>query len=309
MRILVLGAGGIGGYFGGQLLAAGRDVTFLVRSSRAQQLRQAGLHIHSDCGDVHLVDPPTLTAEQLRTTFDLILLSCKAYDLESALQAIAPALASSSRILPLLNGMAHLDRLDARFGRKAVFGGQCMISVTPDAEGHLHHYGVPRDLTFGSRDSAVGEVRRAAAALADAGFNLRISDHILQEMWEKWAFIAALAGITCLMRANIGDIAAAGAAEHAAAILREAGSIAALNGYSPSPESQARSITLLTMPGSALTASMFRDLQGGRPIEADHILDDLLRRAGNLPAPLLSLAAAQLRAYEIARLRLAAARR
>src|SRR5262249_26013060 len=115
MRILVVGAGAIGGYFGGRLLAAGRDVTFLVRERRAAQLARTGIVIRSSLGDVNVASPPTVTAGKLQEPFDVILLSCKAYDLAGAIDAVAPAVGQQTAILPILNGMAHLDRLAERF--------------------------------------------------------------------------------------------------------------------------------------------------------------------------------------------------
>ena len=154
MRILVVGAGAIGGYFGGRLLAAGRDVTFLVRPRRRAQLVKIGLVIKSQFGDVHLAAPPTVTAEELREPFDLILLSCKAYDLASAAESFAPAVGANTAVLPLLNGMAQLDFLSAHFGGGAVLGGQCVISVNLDAEGRILHLNDTHGLSFGERDGA-----------------------------------------------------------------------------------------------------------------------------------------------------------
>ena len=139
MRILVVGAGSIGGYFGGRLLQAGRDVTFLVRPRRAAELAKIGLMIRSPLGDVALAAPPTVTADALRAPFDLILLSCKAYDLQGAMDAFAPAVGPQTAILPLLNGMRQLELLEARFGAAPVLGGQCLISTVLDAEGGILH--------------------------------------------------------------------------------------------------------------------------------------------------------------------------
>lgn len=304
MRILVVGAGAIGGYFGGRLLQAQRDVTFLVRGPRAAQLQATGLVIRSPLGDVELRDPPTLQAEALRQPFDLILLSCKAYDLESAIRTFAPAVASGSAILPLLNGMRHLEVLERRFGTEAVLGGQCIISAALDAQGRVLHLNDLHTLTFGER--AVSSSARADAILAElatASFETRLSRAIAQEMWEKWIFIAALAGITCLMRASIGDIAAADAASLAAELYAECAQIAAEAGFAPSQTMRQRSLAALTTPDSPLTASMLRDIEGRGRTEVEHILGDLLRRGSSastqpVTRSLLAIAYAHLRAYE-----------
>ena len=130
MRILVVGAGAIGGYFGGRLLQAGNDVTFLVRPKRASELASAGLVIKSPGGDVTLKNPPTVQADKLAETFDVVLLSCKAFDLEDAIKSFAPAVGPQTAIIPLLNGMLHLNVLDQKFGADRVLGGLCAIAVT-----------------------------------------------------------------------------------------------------------------------------------------------------------------------------------
>jgi 2-dehydropantoate 2-reductase len=306
MRILVVGAGAIGGYFGGRLKDAGRDVTFLVRARRAAQLAKTGLVIRSGFGDVRLASPPTVTAEALREPFDLILLSCKAYDLASAAESFAPAVGPKTAILPLLNGMAHMDFLTARFGTRAVLGGQCVISTTLDGEGRILHLNDTHLLAFGEPDGAMSERAKAVAStLAGAGFDSRLSEAILQEMWEKWVLISTMAGITCLMRANVGDILTAGAGEFATALLDECSAIASLQGFAPREATTARNRTMLSTRGSTFAASMLRDIERGAPIEADHIVGDLLRRGAKAPRDyaLLRIAYAHLKAYEARRTR------
>jgi 2-dehydropantoate 2-reductase len=190
MRILVIGAGAIGGYFGGRLLQAGRDVTFLVRHGRAAELAATGLTIKSPKGDATLRSPPTVLAEELHEPYDLILLSCKAYDLDGAVASFAPAVGRPTAILPLLNGMRHLDVLDARFGRDRVLGGECLISATLDEHRAIVHLSGNHEVAFGERDGATSDrVRAIAAAMTGVAFEARASEHILQEMWEKWVFL------------------------------------------------------------------------------------------------------------------------
>jgi 2-dehydropantoate 2-reductase len=306
MRILVVGAGAVGGYFGGRLLEAKRDVTFLVRAHRAAQLRATGLVIKSPRGDFSLANPPCIEAAAVHQPFDLILLSCKAYDLEGAIQSFAPAVGPDSAILPLLNGMRHLDVLDVKVGAAAVLGGQCVISTALDAEGRILHFSESHSLTFGERQG--GRSSRTEAirnVLAEAAFDMRLSENILQEMWEKWTFIAAFAGITCLMRAAVGDIVSAGATEWATRIYDECVEIAAQAGFAPGERAKKTSLQMLTAEGSKLTASMLRDIESGGRIEADHILGDLLRRRKSEAARLSVLAAAYLhvKAYEARRQR------
>jgi 2-dehydropantoate 2-reductase len=304
MRILIVGAGGIGGYFGGRLLAAGRDVTFLVRPHRAEQLARTGLVIKSPAGDLEWPEPPIVMADNLKERVDVILLSCKAYDLESAIDAFAPAVGPQTAILPLLNGMRHLDLLEARFGSQPVLGGQCVISVGLDPDGRILHTGELQDLSFGTRGGAVtSQAEAIAKTLSESGFEVKLSTEILQEMWEKWVFIATGAGITCLMRSTIGDIVTGGASDITVALLDECGAIAASEGFAPRVAATDRARVMFTTPASALTASMFRDIQSGSRIEADHIVGDLLRRGGEFQSPILRVALAHLKTYEARRAR------
>jgi 2-dehydropantoate 2-reductase len=305
MRILIVGAGATGGYFGGRLLQHGRDVTFLVHEKRAAQLARDGLVIRSVTGDADLPSPPTVVASELHTPYDLILLSCKAYGLEQAMADIAAAVGPHTAILPLLNGMRQLDLLEARFGAQHVLGGQCVIAATLDTRGAVQHLNQSHSLSFGERDGRASErMQRITPTLADAGFDARASATILQDMWDKWIFLASLAGITCLLRGSVGAIAAAPRGSAAAlALLEECRAVAARAGHAPSEATLLRARSVLTEAGSSLTASMLRDLQHGHPIEADHVIGDMLARADPQHAlpMLLSVVHAHLKVYEAGR--------
>lgn len=311
MRILVIGAGAVGGYFGGRLAAAGRDVTFLVRVGRAEQLRKSGLKIFDPYGDVTV--PPNalqlVTAEELRArtdpgggTFDLIVVSTKAYSLESAMEDFATAVGDATAILPLLNGMGHLEALAARFGEEKVLGGTTYVVADMDAEGGVHSMTRLHDLSFGERDRRVTErVKAIEAALTGAGFDARQRADILATMWQKWTMLASGGAITCLMRGSVGEVVAApGGSETARAIIAECLAIATANGYPPEDAAlHATTEKRLTEPGSSLTTSMYRDMHRGARVEADHILGDLLRRGREhgVEAPLVRAAYAQLCVY------------
>jgi 2-dehydropantoate 2-reductase len=305
VKILVVGAGAIGGYFGARLLDAGRDVTFLVRPRRAEQLRRDGLVVISPLGDLSLATPSLVTTQDLKDHYQLVIVSSKSYDLETSIKDFAPAVGANSWVLPLLNGMRHLDVLDAQFGRQRVLGGLARISSTLDAEGRIHQLGTFNALALGGRDSSTeAAVAEIAACLRVPGFDAILSDNILHEMWEKWVFIAAAASTTSLMRASVGDIMAAGAKDIALQLFHECGAIAAENGFAPREAATNAGLAVLTTPGSPFTASMLRDIEQGSRIEADHIVGDLLRRASpSLPSPLLATAYAHLRSYEARRKR------
>ncbi|HJZ93960.1 MAG TPA: ketopantoate reductase family protein [Gemmataceae bacterium] len=284
MRFLVVGAGAIGGYFGGRLLEAGCDVTFLVRPPRAERLAVTGLTITSPAGNVTFRSPPTVLAVGLRKPFDAVILSCKAYDLDGAIESFAPAVGPVTAVVPLLNGMRHLDALDGRFGADRVLGGSCFISAKLDAGGHISHVSDIHRLTFGERARGRSpRVEALAAAMVGAKFEAVTSDQILLVMWEKWVFLASLAGLTCLARAAVGDIVAAGGADLAAALLDECRAIAAAAGYSPRADELRSSLARLTDPGSAVSASMLGDIERRTRTEADHVLGDFLRRRGGAP--------------------------
>src|SRR2546426_1936535 len=161
MRFLVVGAGAIGGYFGGRLLQAGCDVTFLVRPKRASELAAAGLVIKSPAGDVTLKNPPTVQADKLNDKFDVVLLSCKAFDLADAINSFAPAVGPNTSIIPLLNGMRHLDVLDQRFGAERVLGGLCAIAATLNEAREGVQLAPMQSLNFGERDRGMSERVRA----------------------------------------------------------------------------------------------------------------------------------------------------
>ncbi len=303
MRILVVGAGAIGGYFGARLAQAGRDVTFLVRPKRAAQLSN-GLEVRSPRGDVRIAAPKLITAARSDEPFDLVLLSCKSYDLEDAMESFAPAMGPTSTVLPLLNGLSHVERLQRRFGAGAVLGGQCQISSTLDEQGRVIHLNDWHFLTFGELDgSRSARVVAVGETFSGADFEPQLSLTILQEMWEKWIFIASMAGITCLMRASLGDIIAAGGEPVALALLEECGTIASNSGFPPRPATLERIRKTLTSAGSTLAASMLRDVEGRRKTEHEHILGDLLARAQGARAPVLEMCITHMRAQEARRLR------
>lgn len=307
MRMLVLGAGGTGGYFGGRLAQAGVDVTFLVREARARQLSRDGLVIRSPLGDAQLpvaqLVAGELAAVAAERPFDLVLLSCKAYDLDSAIEAIAPAMGEGTAVLPILNGLRHYAALDARFGANRVLGGLCFISAMKGEQGEVLHLGKPASVTFGERDGRASSARgeALATAFAAAGVDHRHSPDIVQDLWIKFSFLTTLAGATCLMRASIGSIVAAeGGQAFVEAMYDECVAVAAAAGQPIPREAQDNARRMLTQAGSTVTASMLRDLESGQRIEGAHIVGDMRQRAreAGQVAPLLDLAWVHLQAYE-----------
>jgi 2-dehydropantoate 2-reductase len=301
MRILVVGAGSTGGYFGARLAQAGRDVTFLVRPARAEYLRANGLQITSPHGDVTLA-PNLVTAGHIAAPFDAVLLTVKGFALAAAMEDLAPAIGPDTIILPVLNGMKHVDSLTERFGAHAVAGCACKVATVIDDQGRIVQLTKLQDIAYGEMDGTLSpRITRLDQAMQGAGFDARLSRTILLDMWEKWVLLATIGGVTCLMRGNIGAIEAVpGGAPFALAFLDEVAATVTAAGYKPREAFMAATRNAITQPGSTLTSSMYRDLELGRPVEAEQILGDLAARAHRLavPTPLLDAAFANLSIYQ-----------
>lgn len=300
MRLLVVGAGSTGGYFGGRLAAAGRDVTFLVRPARAAKLRETGLRIVSPHGDATLA-PKVVTPDALAETYDAVLLTVKAYQLAAAMEDFAPAIGPDGMILPVLNGMRHMELLAQRFSPGNVVGCALKVSTTLDEDGRVVQLSPMQELAYGELDSALTPRMRALDEFMQAAaIGARLSSAIRREMWEKWTLLAALGAINCLMRGAIGEIEACpGGAAFALQLLGEVVAIVAAVGVAPSDGFLAGARAVLTEKGSPLASSMYRDLQGSKPIEAEAIVGDMLRRGAKagINAPLLSAAYVCLSVY------------
>jgi len=301
MKFLVLGAGGVGGYFGGRLAQNGVDVTFLVRDRRRDQLVKDGLRIESPMGDATIPVKSVLAAD-LKPEFDVILLTCKAYDLDSSIEAIAPGLKSDGVVLPLLNGLAHLDLLNARFGKPRVLGGIAKIASTLTSDGIVKHLNDWRFITLGEQGGAISTRATAiAAAFPTDSVEANVTATILSEMWEKLAHLSTAASMTCLMRASVGQIAATPDGTKLFLRLFDlAAAIATANGHPPGDAFLASFRRLFANPTSGYTTSMLRDIQAGNRIEADHIVGFMLAKAreAGLDATLLEIAFTHLKTYE-----------
>jgi 2-dehydropantoate 2-reductase len=301
-KILVLGAGGIGGYFGGRLAEAGADVTFLVRDRRREQLQRNGLQIESQFGDAR-VDVNTVSAGNLQPDYDLVLLTCKAYDLQSAIDAVRPGLAPNGAILPLLNGIAHVDILNRTFGRERVLGGSAKIQVTLTEDGVVRQLNEWRSIIFGEQDGRMSDRVGALAASFERarGVEAEAVPDIMQRMWEKLVHLATAAAMTCLMRASVGEIVRT--PEGASLFLRLLDTnceIAARSGHSPSGEFIATYRKTFSQADSQYTTSMLRDIERRGRTEGDHIVGFMLEkaRAAGVDESILLMAYTHIKAYE-----------
>lgn len=308
MRILVVGAGAVGGLFGGLMAAHGRDVTFLVRPTRAEVLRTNGLQLVGTPGgpqhQVHTVPVAALTADELAAAapFDVVMLAVKAYGLDSASADIAPALDAGAAVLPLLNGMRHIDRLIERFGETRVLGGFAFVSAYLDEQGRILTGPVPASISYGELDGSVTDrIERFDAAAEGCGFRTTLSGTIRADMWAKWVYLAPFGALSVLTSGSIGEAARApGGKETAAALLEEAAAVAEANGFRPSPEKLAGDLATMTATDSDNRASMEKDRLAGRPVESEAIIGDLVDRAeaAGIDVPLLRATRAALGVYQ-----------
>lgn len=307
MRFLVLGAGALGGFFGGKLVKGGADVTFLVRPKRAAQLQRDGLIVKSQDWEIR-TPVKTIQQGQIDAPFDVILLSCKAYDLDSAMEAIAPAVGPSSAILPMLNGMRHIDVLKERFGADKVLGGLVAVNTVMLADGSIEQSPMRANLPAfpfgeldGKRSARCAAIERAFAA---GDITTNVSNNVLAEMWMKFFIIASGVSVASLTRSRAGVIAQTAAAPALiSAVLEECTRVVTAEGYPPPAEAADFIRTLLSQPASTYGPSLLVDMEQGRTTEGEHFFGDLVGRAARrgVSAPILTAALCNLQAYEINR--------
>ncbi|MBT2758728.1 ketopantoate reductase family protein [Mesobacillus foraminis] len=304
MRILMVGAGGIGGYFGGRLLEKGVDVTFLVRENRRKQLAENGLEVESVHGDMTL-HPKTLLSGEKADPFDAVLLSTKAYHLAGAIEGIRPYVTENTMILPLLNGIAHIDELTEAFGTEKVLGGLCFIETTLDNQGRVIQTSPVHDLVFGERSGEMTErVRSLQEAFEGTKANFRLSSHIVREMWHKYQFISVLSGVTSLFRSPVGPIRdQESGMQTVHALLQETGKIMRGLKAPLADKIEETQLDKLLQMGYAMKSSLQRDMEKGLQTEADHFFGYLLQKAkeNHLNAPVMSTIFANLKVYEAQR--------
>ncbi|WP_456272246.1 ketopantoate reductase family protein [Bacillus sp. AK031] len=301
MKILIAGTGAVGGYFGGRLAEKGEDVTFLVREGRKKQLSETGLSIQSAHGDVQF-KPKTLLTGENPDPFDVIILSVKAYHLESVIESIQPYVGEETMILPLLNGMSHVDKLVETFGEHNVIGGLCFVESTLDSEGRVLQSSPIQDVVFGERTGEkTDRILRLQDAFSGTKANFTLSKNIVQDMWHKYLFITTLSGVTSLFRSPIGPIRET--EEGAAAIkqtLAETASIMRSLGAPVAGDIEEKQLEKLNGMGYEMKSSLQRDMEKGMGIEADHLYGFLLDAADklNIEALNLKIIYSNLKVYE-----------
>jgi len=299
MRILIVGAGATGGYFGARLAQAGRDVTFLVRERRFRQLSENGLVLRTPQG-VEKLQPQLAQAGSLRGPYDLIILTVKSFALAQAIEDIAPAVGEQTLVMPILNGMRHFDTLRDRFGDK-VIGGLVKINATLGEQGEVVRMTSLHQIYYGALDGRNdARLQRVDEALRAASVDAFFSENIIGELWEKWLLLSTLGAFCCLAR---GDTQQALTAEGGEALLRglfsEVLTTITADGYQPRPAVTAKILELLSNPATPMTSSMYRDLSQGFDIEAEQVIGDLVTRAARngVSVPLLNAVNVNLQVY------------
>lgn len=301
MRILILGAGGIGGYFGGRLVEKGEDVVFLVREKRKQILESNGLNIRSTKGDFSF-QPKLITKDQQTEPFDLVLFSTKSYHLTEAIEDLQPFIGDKTVIIPLLNGISHLTQLTDAFGVDKVIGGLCQIETTLNDQGEVIHSSAFDKLVFGELvQTKTARIEEISAVLSNTKAEFILSEQILQDMWHKYLRITILSGLTTLMRSPIGPIRESDdGMVFIAELYDEVATIMRANQAPIADQVEEEQLNSVTTLSYDFKTSMQRDMEKGSLIEGDHIHGYLLKLAesAKIEAPYLKAIYQNLKVYE-----------
>ncbi|MGQ9369786.1 2-dehydropantoate 2-reductase [Azospirillum sp. ST 5-10] len=301
MRIAVMGSGGVGGYFGARLAAAGADVTFLARGRHLAAIRHQGLRVVSDAGDLHLERPAASDDPATVGPVDVVLFCVKLWDTEAAAAQCRPLLKPGTAVITLQNGVTGTDALAAALGREHVVGGVAHVAATIAAPGTIRHTGTLARMTFGELDGRRSERLEAFHALAErAGFDAILSDHILRTIWEKFAFLAPLSGLTALTRQPVGVIRSV-APTRALFFdaVAEVAAVAAAHGVPLGADLVDRVAALVDGLVPGMRSSMLNDLERGARLELPWLSGAVVRLgAGHgVPTPVHRVVAAALAPY------------
>jgi 2-dehydropantoate 2-reductase len=289
MHIAVMGSGGLGGYFGARLAAAGTPVTFIARGAHLQAMRAKGLRIRSEqLGDV-LVQPVAATNDPAEIgPVDCVLFTVKLYDTESAVQAIRPLIRPETGVVTLQNGVESVDMLARILGREHVIGGAAYIPSVIAEPGVIQHTGRLARLVFGELDGRrSARVAKLLAAFTAAGVEARVSDQIEMEIWEKFVPLAAWSGVSAITRCAFGPVRddpdtralLIAAVEEVIAVVRGKGV-----GLSADAIERSRTMLLETAPAGG-RASMLEDLERGKPLELPWFSGTVVRLGKELGVP------------------------
>ena len=287
MRIAVVGAGAVGGYFGGRLAMAGNDVTFIARGAHLEAIRQGGLRVDSVNGDF-VVSPAQVSDDPASIgPVDAVIVGVKSWQLPEAARAMRPLVGPETAVLPLLNGVEAADQLAAALGPGRTLGGLCRIIASVEEPGHIRHSGMEPSLALGELDSRPSErVQRLYSALIEAGVRAEIAPDIQAALWEKFMLISTWGGIGAVTRAPIGVWRSLrGTRAIAEAALREVLALAHACGVAVAEEKVATTMIFIDGVPPASTASMQRDIIEGRPSELESQGGAVLRLGADAGVP------------------------
>lgn len=277
MKVLILGIGGLGGFFGAHLQKTNCDVTFLVTDKTKKLVSETGIKILSDFGNFK-INPILITKKSLKINYDVIIISCKAYHLDEAIADLKPT-QKNAIIIPLLNGQAHISKLEKAFKRENVFGGVAHVSSNTTSPGEIKHVGKIKRLTFGSRYEANKNIANEFYQLCrKADFQTMLSDNIDQDIWEKWIFIATIAGSTTLFQTSIDNISKKPNGKiFIQNLWNECINISKENGYELRAEAKSLHEDLLFKSDVPFKASMLVDMEKKLMTEHEHIFFEFIK--------------------------------
>jgi 2-dehydropantoate 2-reductase len=278
--ITVVGAGAVGGYFGGRLAQAGFDVTFLVREQRAKRLTETGLVIKSPFGDAELV--PNIAIDPARiAACDLIILSVKNYHMEATIESLRPLVDKGAYILPLLNGVEHFQMLEQAFGKERIIGGLTHIISTLDANGQILHTNRTHSITYGPlHDSQIAICKKFKELSAEANCVIKLSSDIQTEIWNKYSFITAFSGVTTASRLPIDEVLACPATANVFfQALKEMSELAAAYDAKLPDQYVEKTIESIKRLPQGSTSSMHQDFRKGLPLEVESLQGAAVRLA------------------------------
>ncbi len=302
MRIVVMGAGGVGGYFGAYLAQAGHDVAFVARGAHLEAMQANGLRLEGSRGDIVL---PKVTATEdpatLGGTADVVLFAVKLYDTETAGVTLMPIVGPQTMVVTLQNGVDGPDRLAQVLGARTVLGGAAYVSALIAEPGVVRYTSDMSRIVFGELDGSRSErAARLADACIAAGFGAEVSADIRATLWEKFVLLATNSALTTVLRKPAGEIyhdaELAGVARE---MMEEVAALAAAEGIAIDPQTVERSIALTRSFPPGMYASMYHDLARGRRIEAESLsgLVSRLGRARGVPVPLHTMAWAAMKPW------------
>ena len=277
MKVLILGVGGLGGFFGAHLQKTNCDVTFLVTDKTKKLVSETGIKILSDFGNFK-INPILITKKSLKINYDVIIISCKAYHLDEAIADLKPT-QKNAIIIPLLNGQAHISKLEKAFKRENVFGGVAHVSSNTTSPGEIKHVGKIKRLTFGSRYEVNKNIANEFYQLCrKADFQTMLSDNIDHDIWEKWIFIATIAGSTTLFQTSIDNISKKPNGKiFIQNLWNECINISKENGYELRAEAKSLHEDLLFKSDVPFKASMLVDMEKKLMTEHEHIFFEFIK--------------------------------